>query len=344
MATAHRQQNLDIINKLVAHPQKFDFFQAVRLLLRSTKQPIEKAVQIKVSPSLQFPDSEIYSLKQSISEGKQSWEVIITFMGLTGSQGVLPTHYTELLLEQIREKNLGVRDFFDMLQKRSLNLFYQAWEKRHFYVGYEFAQNQPQNQLGQTDNFSQTLYSLGGLGIKSMRDWLPLASENLAFYSGFFANEIRTADSLESMLKNCFQTPIKIEEFQGKWLAIPPESYTRLLTGSEYSSCNNRLGIDSAAGTKVWNCSQKIRVKIGPLNRKQFNDFLPNGDNYAIAQKLIYSYLGMEFNFDLQLILAANQIKLLKLTKKTAPQLGWNSWLCSKPATEDKDDIILSSN
>jgi type VI secretion system protein ImpH len=337
MVTAHGQQAPDIINKLIANPQNFEFFQAIRLLLNYTKLPIEKAVQIKVSPSLQFPNSDIYSLTPAINAGQQTWEMIITFMGLTGSHGILPTHYTELLSQQIREKNSGVRDFFDMLQKRSLNLYYQAWEKRHFYAGYEFAQNHPK----QPDDFSQNLYSLSGFGIKNMRDWLPLASENLAFYSGFFINEIRTADNLKMMLTNCFKAPIIIEEFHGKWLELPAENCSCLPASRQYSGCNNSLGIDTAAGTKVWNCSQKIRIKIGPLNREQFNKFLPDGSDYITAQKLIRSYLSAEFNFDLQLILAANQIKLLKLTKKAAPKLGWNSWLCSKPATENKDDVIL---
>ena len=58
-------------------------------------------------------------------------------MGLAGTGGILPSHYTQLLIDRVREKDFGLRDFLDLFNHRLIAQFYRAWEKCHFYVGYE---------------------------------------------------------------------------------------------------------------------------------------------------------------------------------------------------------------
>ena len=41
----------------------------------------------------------------------------------------MPRHYTELLLQRIREKDFSLRDFLDLFNHRLTSLFYRAWEK-----------------------------------------------------------------------------------------------------------------------------------------------------------------------------------------------------------------------
>ena len=47
----------------------------------------------------------------------------VTFMGLTGPKGVLPSHFTRLLLRRLRAKDATLRDFFDLLNHRRVALF-----------------------------------------------------------------------------------------------------------------------------------------------------------------------------------------------------------------------------
>ncbi len=61
----------------------------------------------------------------------------VNFMGLTGPQGVLPLYYSALLRERLRARDSSMRSFLDIFNHRAISLFYRAWEKHHFTVGYE---------------------------------------------------------------------------------------------------------------------------------------------------------------------------------------------------------------
>ena len=83
-------------------------------------------------------------------------------MGLAGTGGILPSHYTQLLIDRVREKDFGLRDFLDLFNHRLIAQFYRAWEKCHFYVGYESSRRGAGRQG--TDRFTQMLFSLVGHG------------------------------------------------------------------------------------------------------------------------------------------------------------------------------------
>src|SRR5947199_9804372 len=61
----------------------------------------------------------------------------VNFMGLSSPTGVLPTPYTELIIERAQKKDNGFRDFLDIFNHRLISLFYRAWEKYRFFVRYE---------------------------------------------------------------------------------------------------------------------------------------------------------------------------------------------------------------
>ena len=89
-------------------PGRFNFFQAVRLLLRiySDRAPVgqfanpaREALRFGANNSLAFPPSQIHSIQ---------WEerpprMLVNFMGLTGPNGVLPYSYTMLISARLRE-------------------------------------------------------------------------------------------------------------------------------------------------------------------------------------------------------------------------------------------------
>src|SRR5437016_9806488 len=94
---------LSLEARLFEHPYEYDFFQAVRLLhlilndrpgVGRIAKPSEEPVRFKVRQSLEFPPSSIYALSADADPPKMT----ITFLGLTGIQGVLPHHYTEHIL------------------------------------------------------------------------------------------------------------------------------------------------------------------------------------------------------------------------------------------------------
>src|SRR4029077_19602757 len=95
---------------LLREPYRFSFFQAVRLLTRldpgrtpvgEGASPSYDVVRFRSHVTLAFPPSEIYDLTESGSGGRAR-TMTVAFMGLTGTAGVLPRHYTEHLLERMK--------------------------------------------------------------------------------------------------------------------------------------------------------------------------------------------------------------------------------------------------
>jgi type VI secretion system protein ImpH len=93
--------------------------------------------------------------------------MVVSFLGLTGPSGVLPRHYTELMLNRIRAKDFSLRDFFDLFNHRLISLFYRSWEKFRLPLGYE--RSRSDDPGGKPDLTTWALYCLVGLGTEGLR-------------------------------------------------------------------------------------------------------------------------------------------------------------------------------
>src|SRR5258708_4740566 len=173
---------------LFSDSPEYDFFQAVRLLERlfPDRKPVGReaapnteVARFRAHLSLSFPPSSIHAIEPPNAE-RPFCRVIQTFMGLTGPSGILPRHYTQLLMDLGRDvrgpERRSMGDWFALFDHRWVSLFYRAWEKYRFYIPYE------RGEAGwvEPDAFTVAAYSLIGLGEKRLRDRLQIAipSEN----------------------------------------------------------------------------------------------------------------------------------------------------------------------
>jgi type VI secretion system protein ImpH len=284
-------------------------------------------------------------------------------MGLFGPSGVLPRHYTELLI-RLQRNSKGperylLRDWLDLFNHRLVSLFYRAWEKYRFVLPYErreFERIEP-------DLFTQCMLSLVGLGMPPLRNRLTITAGSLGgsdgpervlarvddlsvlYYGGFFAHRPRNAISLQALVRNYFGIPTAVIQFQGQWLALEPQVQTQL----GISDGNCELGVSSVAGDKIWNVQNKIRIRLGPLPYERFLDFLPDlnptpqrKDFFSLVQ-LVRLYVGPELDFDVQLVLRAEDVPEAQLTGDgtIGSRLGWNTWVRNLPAQSDADDGVF---
>lgn len=321
-------------------PERFKFFQAVRLLERMFPKrvaigrdslPSKEVVRIRSHASLNFPASEIQELRETRDEAadEQQFEMFVNFMGMIGALGVLPHAYTELVIERARYRDTAVWAFNDIFTHRAVSLFYRAWEKYRFPVSYERGD----------DAFTEYLFDFIGLGTHGLRGQLDLPDESLLAYSGLIANKPRSVASVEQILSDYFGVSVKINQFFGQWLALDAESVTKLGTA------NNKLGTNTIVGTRVFDVQSKFRVRVGPVGFEQFKTFLPNNTAYAAIVSLIRFLVGEEFDFDFQLILKAREVPSCILTTraKRRPQLGWSSYLKTKPFKTDDEQVVLQT-
>jgi type VI secretion system protein ImpH len=331
-----------VTDLLFASGYQFDFFQAVWLLARASRhghdvcsaaEPAAEAVRFHTQSSLAFPASAVAEIKSG-SGGPA--HMTITFLGLTGTKGALPTYYTELAEEQRWHGDTALADFLDVFNHRLISLFYRAWEKHHFVVGYERARYSGSKE----DTFTSCLFHLVGLGIRSLRGRLPLPDECLLRYAGLLAQRPHSASALASLLRDYFGVPVGIDQFRGAWHALEEQDLSRL--GADHSS--SQLGLGTVAGEAIWTRNAKVRISFGPLSRRQFQDFLPDGNAFRRAASLIRLFLGDSIRFDIRPVLKAAEVPHAELIDNSGgPRLGWSGWLKTREFTEDAGEAVFGA-
>jgi type VI secretion system protein ImpH len=352
--TIVRAEAASPLAELARHPYWFDFFQAVRLIalaatdsLRSRRdvspramQPYEEHIRFRTHVGQAFPASTIASFTASADTaqaetGPSCPEMSVTFFGLAGTGGILPAHYTQLLIDRMREKDLGLRDFLDLFNHRLIAQFYRAWEKCHFFVGYEGFRRAGREQ---TDRFTRMLFGLVGMETAGLRGRQAIDDEALLYYTGHFAHRPRSAVALAQIIGDFFQVPTTIEQFQGQWMYLRPADWTRLTVGG-----NNQLGVSAVTGRRVWGIENKIRVRLRIFRYDIFRTFMPGASAYAAIGQIVRLFLGPAFDFDLQLVLSRESVPRCQLVTGGGVQLGWNTWLFSgAAASRDVDDAVFA--
>jgi type VI secretion system protein ImpH len=360
MAAESGREGTRLSDELFAEAHRFDFFQAVRLLewvrrragedAHGRAQPVgrdappeREAVHFRSQPSLSFPASAVGQLQQPPANGHvPPPEMTVAFLGLTGPSGVLPHHYTRLLLARLREKDHALRRFLDLFNHRLVSLFYRAWRKYRLPFAYEQARLDP---TGGPDPATQGLFSLVGLGTGGLRDRLEIDDQALLFYGGHFAHDPRSAVVLEQVLGDYFAMPVTVEQLHGQWLVLERGDRARLPDGARRKGWNNRLGVDLVVGERVWDVQSKFRLRLGPLTYGQFRRFMPNGDGLRPLSQLTRTYVGAELSFDVRLTLRAAEVPCCRLggDGDDPSYLGWNTWVRARPCPADAADAVFAS-
>jgi type VI secretion system protein ImpH len=359
---------MTLIEHLFAEGYAFDFFQAVRVLERAYPKrqrvghavvPRDEVVRFRAHLSLNFPPSSIYEL-ETPKAAELPPRMTVTFLGLTGPLGVLPRHYTELLIRLDREtrgpERYALRAWLDQFNHRIVSLFYRAWEKYRFHIVYEGGGP----LRGEPDAFTQALFSFVGLGTPALRERLRVTTRveeegrprervlaeiddlALLYYGGLLAQRPRTAVGLAQLLRDYFGLPLEVQQFRGRWLRLDAESQTRL------GAANCAMGLNAVAGERVWDVQSKLRLRLGPLRREQFDALLPDRSPvpqrkaFFLLVQLARLYLGPDFDFDVQLVLRKEDVPACRLTPEgLGPRLGWNTWMGSEPRTRDAADPVF---
>ena len=259
-------------------------------------------------------------------------------MGLTGPNGVLPDHYTALILSRLRARDTTLRDFLNLFNHRVISLFHRASEKYQFQFGFERAAAD-----SATDDFTHVLQSLTGMSTPGLTGRANSDATTLQF-AGMYARDVRPAVALQAILQSYFDLPFRIEQFRGQWLRLDEDQQTRLLSDATNTGHYNRLGSDAVLGERVRDVQGRFAVVVGPVSKSQFRHFLPNAGNLEQLCQAVRRFVGSEFDFEVQFELTPPEVPACTLggDLSTASHLGWNSWLASQPFTKNVNDAAFS--
>ncbi|MBX6362558.1 MAG: type VI secretion system baseplate subunit TssG [Gemmatimonadetes bacterium] len=322
-------------------PTGFSFFQAVRTLerLRPGAAPVgtsidaaAEPVRFSVNPTIAFPSAEIDALQMEDGEGAGPARMTVNFMGVTGPLGVLPHHYTLLVAERKRARDTALAEFLDIFHHRLLSLFYRAWQKHRFTVAYEKGE----------DRLRAHLLDLVGTGLEVLQQRASIEPDALVYYAGLLLLQTRGAVALEQLLEDYFGVPVEVEQFVGGWYPVARADQCAIDDDGE--GVSGQLGRGAIAGDEVWDQQAKVRIRVGPLPRSQYDRFLPSGEAFEQMRALTRFFSHDQFDFELQLVLAREDVPgfVLGAEEENAQPLGWCTWIRSTAFRRDADDTVLS--
>ena len=328
-----------VVAHLAAQPGAFDFFQAVRVLERRggagraavghDHPPEREALFLRIQPALRFASAPVARLQGADRDAGAGPppDLSVTFMGLTGSDGILPQHYTSLVLTRMRSKDHTLRDWLDQFHHRVLSLFVRAWEKTRWPAAVE--RHRVEAAPGD-DRLTGGAFALAGFGTGGLRGRLGVPDDTVVFYAGLLARHPRTATGLEQMLSEFFGRPVVVEQLKGHWLYLDADNKAELPAAGRPGR-NTSLGRDVIVGRRVWDVQSKVRLVVGPLEYEAFRGLLPGGDARGPLLDLARLYLGLEMDADVQVVLAPDAVPwcALDYDERNGPRLGWNTWVRS---------------
>lgn len=343
MAAQNEPSTYPVIEDLRKYPQRFSFYQAVRIMevyvhgQRVAEDNVKigfhgptelEAVRLRPHASLGFPAADIKNITFLDSENSIKFQMEINFMGLYGSVSPLPAFYTEtIIMDSDGESNR--RDFLDVFHHRAISLHYRTLDKYMLF-------NHLKPELD--DHVSNWLFSLMGLrGVMGLEK-RPLKHPHLLLANlGLLAMRSRSGAMISHMISHYFgHVPVRIEEFIERQVNITEDQHVFL--GKQQTT----LGMDMTIGTKLTERAGKFRVWIGPLSFKRFTTFLPTEDDFDELVTLVKFLLQDPLSFDIGLILKEQDIHLLTLKNESKNKLGWSSWLGRPPA--GNKHIIIGRN
>jgi len=307
MPTAQRHTDTGVIGQLQAAPQRFEFFQATRLV----EQWRPAGVRFRNRLAMSFPPNQI----ENISVDDSGVRITPAFVGLLGSQGVLPLHYSERIARHEKDHNDGgPRAFLDVLSHRPVHMFYEAWSR---------------NRRECADAaFLDMLNALAGTHVGDDC----IAHETLAFYAMQIRSRSVSAPLMAGMYSEYFGVPVLVEQLVGEWSELPASDQARL-------GCAN-VDLDGGVmlGGRTYRCDARARLRIGPLDRQRYERFLPGHDGAHELQAMLELHCGAGVTWEVHLVQRAQDTRGVQLDADS--RLGVNARLLCEPAGQDHDELM----
>jgi len=334
MADENRIEADSLSRKLRDSPYEFDFFQAVRRLecnyqgrplIGCSKRPQEDPVRFCQNVSLAFPPSSLAAYYPA-ADGRPA-RLLVNFFGLLGNNGPMPLDITEYVHNRLH--NFGDRtlaSFLDIFNHRLISLFYRAWACNRQNVSFD--------RQGE-DRFAVFFGSLFGIGEETLRNRDIVPDVAKLHYSGRLVCQTRNAEGLQAILQDYFGLAVNINQFVGHWRILPREYRCRLGQSPDSGTMGSTLII----GSRFWICQERFRIRLGPMSFSNYQRMLPEGDSASRLIAWVKNYVGDEFSWEVQLILRNEEVPSICLGR--LGQLGWTTWLRSKPFEKDADDLVL---
>jgi type VI secretion system protein ImpH len=309
---------------LAARPGRFDFHVVLRLFevsardaprLGEAQHPSLEPLRLGQAPSPAFNGAPLLRFDEPDTAGPP--RLSVGFFGLWGPQGPVPGHMTEYANERARHaSDRTLTRFADIFHHRLLLLFHRAWTRSRPTAAFD--------RPG-TDAFARYVGALMGVGQRKARpDAAPpdAAGPDFArlYYAPIFAAPSRSADGLRALVAELLEAPVQVEEFVREAVELPQEERWRLGDVGETATLGRTV-----LGARVWSCTHRVRIGVGPLDRQAFESLRPGSQRFETLARMVRLYTNDEWQWELRLRVTAGAVSPLRLG--AGARLGWSACL-----------------
>lgn len=322
METAIRRTNAAIKKSLpeqiLETPEIFDLDQLVYIIeslrtnstpLGETHDPSQEAVRLRSTITMHQESGEINRLETKNTPSGLP-EIYINTTSLAGINGPLPMPYTEMLLEQIKQKDFAGGHFLDIFHHRLSSMWHRLRKRSYPHLFKSLPAHTPVGKL---------LENLSGFG--------PEGHINHTLFFDYFWRKSRSLYGLLHMIKRIFKIEVSIHPFEGAWQTIDATEGSKIGQRGQFQI----LGKNAILGLRCWDQTAGFTIKVTGLHWEILQKFLPftdgalGGSNFYALKQLMISYLGTLPRVFLKLALQEGENRGTSLNTKHG--LGWNTWL-----------------
>lgn len=322
---------------LEANTRRLRFFPLLAYLERLTAGavrlggvgPVSKEmIRLRNDPSLGFHSADITSVSlrsvprqadDPLAGSRPLFEVVCTFLGLSGSSSPLPTYLVEEVAQEDPDRPAR-RELLDLFHHRLLSLLYRLEAK------YELTSELTSSF---SDPWSHRLFALAGFDTYEQPPAVVLKAWQLLRVLSLLATRKRTAERLEVALedvlgKHLEGARVHVRQFVGRWVEIDLSRRVRL------GRANHRLGHNIVLGGKAYDLAGKIQIEIAPLPSRAYKKLLPDGELLPAVRELVALFIREPLEYTLELGLVESVTQTFRVSGQDPSQLGRDTWLGNK--------------
>ena len=327
----HPDDLVAVAEALRPKASRLGFFQLAAFLERLTSEAtrvgelgpvLQERIRFRHDPSLGFSSGDVSDvvLRQvPVQEGDELarrplFEVVTTFLGLTGSASPLPMYVSEEVAQEDPDRPVR-REFLDLFHHRLLSLLFRI-ESRYRVT----------TELTSTcdDQWSRRILSLAGFDTFEQPRPGKLPAWRLLRIAPILASYVRTAEKLEMALQDVLgddlgEARVTVRQFVGRWVDID----ARMQLGR----ANHQLGRNTLLGGRAFDKMGRFQIEIGPLPPHTWRRLMPEGDLYPLAREVVSLCVRDPLEYTFELFLSESVHHTFHLNRNEPSRLGRDTWL-----------------
>ncbi len=290
--------------------------------------PSEEAIRFRHDPALTFSAGDVSQVKltprvsawgEEHKGPRHIFEVVTTFLGLTGAASPLPGYMVEEIAQEDPDRPMR-REFLDLFHHRVVSLLYRALT--HY-------QLEAETTRAGDDAWSRRVLALAGLDTYERGPSVGLSVDQLLRLAPLLVTRARTARTLELALMDVLrnelgEAKVTVQQFSGSWVDVEPEQRMKL------GKLNSQLGRSSMLGGRLFDRAGKFIIGISPLDGATYHRLLPEGDLSPLVREVVTLVVRDPLECAMELGVREDALDAFQLTKKNTARLGRNTYLWNR--------------